>query len=685
MSLVVGVDVGGTFTDVYVHDVAKGHAVSCKVPSTPGNFVEGFMAGVHEALSKLEGDDVASVTRVLHGATIATNAILTESGARLGIVMTEGFRDTLYIGLGWRPHMYDLDMDPVEPLFLAPRRRAAEVRERVDARGNVLRELDEDQVRAVTRRLVEEEQVESLVVCYLHSYANPTHERRTREIIAEVYPGLSVTISSDVLPKPREYNRLVVSAFDAYVKPVMTRYVAELSDTLAKKGINGQLLVMQSNGGVAGIEAVTERPVRTILSGLAAGVIGAAHVGKRAGHQNCITLDMGGTSADVALIRGGTPIISNTGSFEDWPLHLPMVDVRTIGAGGSSIAFVDEAGGLRVGPKSAGAYPGPACYDRGGAEPTVTDASIVLGYLNPETFAGGLDLKPSKSYEAIEQFIARPLGLSVTEAALGIHVIVNANMAQTLRRVSIKRGYDPREFTFVPFGGAGAVQAGRLAEEIGLTTILIPPSPGVLSAMGLMLAPVQHDALANFGKSGRTTMVADIRRILGELDETCAARMRRDLDSAVPTSVQYFAEMRYIGQSHTLEIPIRQPLTEESVTLAIQEFHESHQTTFSYADREGETEFTGLRSVHSWSPDGYEYAGENLTTNDQVLEPRPRPVCFDSTEGYRDTPVYWRYHLPANFSITGPAIIEQPDTTTVVYPGHKARMDSFGNIICEVG
>ena len=601
--LTVGIDVGGTFTDVFVRDTDKTGWVVHKVPSTPPAFGDGFMRGLSEAVARANADP-KSIHRVVHGTTVATNCILTQSGARLGFLMTEGCRDVLYIGIGWRPKMYDLDMDPVEPLFLAPRRRSLEVTERMDFQGNVVTPLDEAQLREVARELVEQHKVEVFVVCYLHSYANPEHERRTKAILAELYPHIPVTISSDVLPRRREYRRLVVAGFDGYVKPVVTDYLNELVGELREANIEAPLHVMQSHGGVGGVDNVIERPVGTVLSGLAAGVIGAANVGDSAGFPNCISLDMGGTSTDVALIRHGQALVTSEGSFEDYPLNVPMIDVRTIGAGGSSIAYVDEGGALKVGPESAGADPGPACYGRGGTAPTVTDASLVLGYLNPETFAGGLEIDVEKSRHAIETQIASPLGMSLTEAALGIHAIVNSNMAQTLRLVSIKRGHDPRDFVLIPFGGAGPLQGGRLAENANITRILVPPTPGVLSAMGLMLAPIQHEGLASFEIPAAEVELGHLRDVIAPLDTKCVEKMRNDGVDIEATGVEYFAEMRYIGQSHQLEISMGNELNEDTVATAIERFHEAHQATYNHNDPEAPTEFVALRAAHRKEPDG---------------------------------------------------------------------------------
>jgi N-methylhydantoinase A len=681
--LTVGIDVGGTFTDVFVRDSSRAGWVVRKVPSTPPSFGDGFMRGLKEAVAAA-GASPSDIQRVVHGTTVATNCILTESGARLGFLMTEGCRDILYIGIGWRPKMYDLDMDPVEPLFLAPRRRTLEVTERMDFRGNVVKPLDENSLRSVARILVEEHKVEVFVVCYLHSYANTAHERRTREILNEMYPHIPVTLSSDVLPRRREYRRLVVAGFDGYVKPVVTNYLNELISELSAAGVNAPLHVMQSHGGVGGVENVIERPVGTVLSGLAAGVIGAANVGATAGYPNCISLDMGGTSTDVALIRGGHALVTSEGSFEDYPLNVPMIDVRTIGAGGSSIAYVDEGGALKVGPESAGANPGPACYGRGGTDPTVTDASLFLGYLNPETFSGGLDIDVEKSRKAIQTKIAEPLGMSLEEAALGIHAIVNSNMAQTLRLVSIKRGHDPRDFVLIPFGGAGPLQGGRLAENANISRILVPPTPGVLSAMGLMLAPIQHEALASFETRTDAVTREMLESLIAPLDESCSSKMQSDGVSLDEAAVEYLAEMRYVGQSHQLEVSLGNKINGDTVRNASDRFHELHQATYNHCDRQAETEFVALRAVHRRDPDEKTLLDSGVDLPKGQPTSTQRSACLTAEKGFEKIPVFKRTELPAGFELKGPAIVEQADTTTLIYPGHTATVDPFGNLIIVV-
>lgn len=681
--LTVGIDVGGTFTDVFVRDSRDGSFTVNKVPSTPPNFEQGFMQGLLQTV-QMAGGNPRDVSRVIHGTTVGTNCILTQTGARLGFLLTDGMRDILYIGVGWRPRMYEIDMDPVEPLFLAPRRRSLGVRERMGADGTPVIPLDESHLCETAQRLVEEHKVEVFVICFLHSYTNPSHERRAREVLQKLYPAIPVTLSSDVLPRKREYRRLVASGFDGYVKPIVTNYLHALEGALRDEGIAAPLHIMLSHGGIAGLENVTERPVRTVLSGLAAGVIGAAEAGNAAGFPDCISLDMGGTSTDVALIRGGRALVTNEGKFEDYPLNLTMVDVRTIGAGGSSKARVDSAGGLKVGPESAGANPGPVCYGRGGSVPTVTDASFVLGYLSPDNFAGGIKIDVDAAYKAIEEQIARPLGLTVLQAALGIHAIVNSNMAQTLRLVSIKRGHDPRDFTLIPCGGAGPIHGGRLAEAANIGRVLIAPAPGVLSALGLVLAPISHEAMTTFECDAQSTTADRLRAIVGPLDDECRQRMACDGVDPSVTSIKYFAEMRYAGQAHELEVAIGDHLDDEIITRAIAGFHDVHAQTYSHHDPDSPVEFVAVRAVHSLASEESSLSGVSRRVVGRIPTSRKRLICLDANTGFEQVDVWTRQELPPGFSFAGPAIVEQSDTTTLVYPGHEARVDELGNIVISV-
>ena len=676
----VGIDIGGTFTDIFVKDDSSNSWIVHKVPSTPPHFSDGFMFGLTETL-ELAKKSIEDISRIIHGTTLATNSIITQSGAKIGFLLTEGCSDILQIGYGWRPKMYDLDMDPVEPLFLAPRRRCLGVKERLDYQGKVITKLNTNDLKKKAEYLVKKEGCEVFVVCYLHSYANPIHEKKTKDILNSLYPNIPVTISSEVLPKRREYKRMVVSGFDGYVKPLVTEYLLNLESNFTTRSKDFVFHVMQSHGGVSGIKNICQKPVGTALSGLAAGVIGAANVGKEAGYPDCISLDMGGTSTDVALIKKGKALITSEGSFGDYPLTIPMIDVRTIGAGGSSIAYVDGGGALKVGPESAGANPGPACYSNGGKLPTVTDASFVLGYLNKDTFAGGLDIDIKKSKKCITDRICKPLKIDLIEAALGIHEIVNSNMAQTLRLVSVKQGHDPREFTLMPFGGAGPIHSGKLAEISSIKRMLIPPTPGVLSALGLMLAPIQHEAMNSYEVKERDVKSGEIKKIFKNLDDICLAKMKEDGVTAKEVKREYYAEMRYSGQAHEIEIPIPTSIDRNAVKYAVKLFHKTHLSNFSYNDLNAQTEFVTLRSVHKKQPNDKSLIKKSNTKQAHAPKKNFRKVCLSKKEGFKRIPVFSRGDLLPGFKLKGPAIIEQSDTTTLIQRGHNLEVDVFKNLI----
>jgi N-methylhydantoinase A/oxoprolinase/acetone carboxylase beta subunit len=678
----VGIDIGGTFSDVVAYDFDRQRLFSTKVPSTPPRLFEGFMRGLEKVLDAA-GAEPGQIDRLIHGTTIATNAVLERKGARIGILATDGFEDVLVIGRQRRSEMYDLFIDPETPIFLAPRRRIKGIPERIGPEGEVIRPLDVDAVRSAVREMVERHQVEAIAVCYLFSFRNDDHERRTLEIIHEEYPELPVSLSSVLDPKFREYERLCVTAFDAYVRPVIASYVAELQVRLQQLDRGISLEIMQSRGGITGAETVVEKTVATILSGPAAGVIGGRYVGERAGVSDLITIDIGGTSSDAALIRHGKPLIGSEGKIGSYPLRQPMIDVNTIGAGGGSIAWIDAGGGLRVGPQSAGSNPGPACYDWGGREPTVTDASAALGYLNPNYFAGGeLRLSLDLAQEAIERRIAGPLGLSLPVAAAGIHRIINARMADQLRLVSVRRGHDPRRFALVPLGGAGPLHAGRLAEELGIANVIIPPSPGVLSAFGLLVADIEHEHSLTFAQAADHVDLVAMRDAFERLDEVCREKMQRDRVPLDQVAIRHSCEMHYVGQSYELEVPLASlDLSDATITRLLDGFHRVHEEVYGHCNRSNQVEIVNLRSVHTHTLKRPELTHEPAAsaTLDDALTAR-RPVYFDEFRDYIDTPVYRRERLPLDQLINGPAIIEQADTTTIVYPRWQARADAIGNV-----
>jgi N-methylhydantoinase A len=672
----VGVDIGGTFTDV-VCRFADGTLKFVKLPTTRRDESQAVL----ESIALMARDwriAAAEIARFTHGTTVATNAVLERKGARIGVITTEGFRDVLEIGRQMRHQMYSIALAPETPAFLAPGALRKEVRERVAADGTVLVPLDEAAVRRAADELVAEG-VEAIAISFLFSFRHPAHERRAREIVEAAYPEMKIAVSHEVDPAFREYERTVVTAFDAYVKPVIDRYLARLERGLGESGIAAPLQVMQSRGGLMVSEVARQRPVRLFLSGPAAGVIGARIAGASAGAADLITVDIGGTSCDIALVSKGRALIRSEGVIDGYPVRVAMVDVNSIGSGGGSIAWIDRGGGLRVGPRSAGSEPGPACYGRGGEEPTVTDASIVLGYLNPDYFAGGsLELRPELARRAIAEKVATPLGLSVEAAALGIHRVLNAQMAEGIRLVSIRQGLDPRKFTLLPLGGGGAVHVTALARELAIGRIVVPRNPGVLSALGLLSAPVEHEVSAAFGRALDESSAAEVRAGLEPLDRACAALMAKERLNGVAVAIHYLADVCYIGQSYTLEIPLRLDAPDPLARL-YDDFLANHDRVYGHATR-APARIVNLRSVHQ--------AG-----GADRLDPAPfRPSNAEPRKGSRrilvaglaefvDAAVYERAAMPEGFAFEGPAIVEQADTTTLVEPGWRGTVDPAGNLV----
>jgi N-methylhydantoinase A len=675
----IGVDIGGTFTDVVVRRPGAPTRIM-KIPTTRRD----PSIAVIEALARIEGEwgiAPAAIGRFVHGTTVATNAVLERKGARIGLITTEGFRDVLEIGRQMRHQMYELALDPETPVFLAPGRFRREVRERVGAAGEVLKALDEDAVAAAADALVAEG-AQAIAVVFLFSFLNDAHERAARDIIAARHPDVFVSLSCEVDPAFREYERTVVTAFDAYVKPVVDRYLANLDAGLARAAVPAPLQIMQSRGGISGSATARLRPVRLFLSGPAAGVIGARAAGEAAGLRDLITVDVGGTSCDIALIEAGTPALRSEGLIDGYPVRVGMVDVNSIGAGGGSIAWLDAGGGLRVGPHSAGSEPGPACYGQGGREPTVTDASIVLGYLNPDHFAGGrLKLEPELAREAIARVVARPLGLTVDEAALGIHRILNAQMAEGIRLVSIRQGHDPRRFALVALGGGGALHACALAEELGVTRILVPRHPGVLSAAGLLAAPVEHEVSAALPRALDGLDLGEVRGALHALDARCGALMAQEKVAPGEVARQYFADICYVGQGYHLEVPF-EPDGPDPFGALTAAFYAAHDRTYGYAPA-APVRLVNLRSVHA-------AAGWDGLAQDEPWQPAAREalvrrarILLPERQEAVDAAVYDRFALKTGDTFDGPAIVEQDDTTTLLAPGWRARVDALGNLLLE--
>jgi N-methylhydantoinase A/oxoprolinase/acetone carboxylase beta subunit len=679
-SVDIGVDIGGTFTDI-VCRCAGEPMRTLKIPTTRGDPSLAVLNAITH-LSRDLGVAASDIARFLHGTTIATNAVLERKGAKIGLITSEGFRDILEIGYQLRQDLHRIMLEPVTPVFLAPGALRKEAREQVSAQGEIVVPLDEVSVQRAAAELVADG-VQAIAVCYLFSFLHSAHEQRTRELIEAAHPGILVSLSSEVDPTFREYERTVVTAFDAYMKPVVGRYLEHLEDGLRAAHVVAPLQIMQSRGGLSGTSVARRRPVRLFLSGPAAGVIGGAIVGRSSGHRDLITIDVGGTSSDIALVEGGEPVIRAQGGIAGFPVRVPMVDVNAIGAGGGSIAWIDGAGGLRVGPHSAGSDPGPACYGRGGEAATVTDASVVLGWLDPACFAGGtVALDPSLAREAIERSIATPLGLPVEDAALGIHRVVNAQMVEGIRLVSVRRGLDPRRFTLVALGGAGPIHATALAAELGIASVLIPRHPGVLSAAGLLAAPIEHEVAIAFPRSLAALEFTDVRGVLDELDRSCARLMAEEKIGGLRTTVRYSADVWYIGQSYYLEVPLDANASDPLGGL-YRDFLSLHDRIYGHATQQPAA-IVNLRAVHR--------AGGSDQLDEGIYRPLdagprkpPRPIRVAGVRAPVQAAIYQRAAMPIGLTLAGPAIVEQDDTTTLVEPGWRGTVLDNGNLLLTRG
>ncbi|NTF89796.1 hydantoinase/oxoprolinase family protein [Agrobacterium rhizogenes] len=676
-SQVAGIDVGGTFTDLVLFDTVSGKVRLAKAPTTLDN--QAF--GVLNALDAAEAD-VAALDLIVHGTTTTTNAVLERNLCRTGLITTRGFRDVLELGRRTRPNPYGMKGE-FRPII--PRDLRLEVPERMDAAGNVLIPLDEEALRIALKALVDTG-CQSLVIHFLHAYANPAHELRAGEIAAEIWPNDNITLGHALLSESREFERGVTAAVNASVQPLLARYIERLADQLASKGYRHDVLVMNGNGGMVSARHVAKEAAKTVMSGPASGVMAAAYTGRRAGIPNLITYDMGGTSTDVALIRNAEPAVSNEIEIEyAMPIHVPMVDVRTVGAGGGSIAKVTAAGLLQVGPESAGAMPGPICYGRGGTTPTISDANLLLGRLNPSklnSVPGGISIDGIR--ELFEEKLGRPLGLDATAAAAAVIRIANARMADAVRMVSVSLGEDPRDFALFSFGGAGPLHATAIARELGIPRVLTPSRPGITNALGCVVADLRHDFVNTVN---RPLDVADMdvvhalfekqsaegRRLIGK--EAVAIREIREI---------YSVDMQFIGQTHLLRVPLPSAMPTRAELQA--RFEEAYFNRFHVELPEiraslvnVNTSVIGRRTEIDLSM-LIDAAGRKSTLAE--AQTGTRSVWFD---GWRETPIYWRDHLPIKATISGPAIIEQMDTTIILEPGDVANQDDDGNIIISIG
>ncbi len=692
MAYRLGIDIGGTFTDATLIDETTGAIHIGKVSSTPHDPSVGFTRAVERILQQT-GVSPAEVRYLVHGTTVATNAIIEGKVARTALLTTEGFRDILEIGRQIRPSLYDLHFHKPRPL--APRQWCFGIPERLDARGQTLTPLEAGAVLDVATTL-RGAGVEAVAVCFLHAYRNPAHEQAALQILAEALPGVPVSLSSDVAPEIREYYRASTTVVNASLRPVITQYLQRIEARLREAGLTAQLLVMQSSGGVYPFGAAGEKPVFMVESGPAAGVIGAAYLGQVLGYGDLLSFDMGGTTAKAGLIRGGQPHItkeyevgvqagSGTGSGRGsgYPIRTPVIDLVEIGAGGGSIAWVDAGGALRVGPQSAGADPGPVCYGLGGAAPTVTDANLVLGRLNPAFFLGGeITLDVERSRHAILAQCARPLGLDVVQAAHSIVEIANAAMVNALRLVSVQRGYDPRDFVLVAFGGAGPVHANRLQAEMEIPCLVVPLSPGIASALGLLVTDLTHDyAVTMIQRSDQL----DLTAVEAAFDRMAAVGRGQLRQEGVPETAMAFvrhAELRYVGQSFELPVPLPAgQLDSDAVQAAVDAFHAAHEQAYGHSKLTAPVELVTLRLTAVGGIERPRLRRAPGAASAETARKTSRPVYFAESGGYVDCPTYDRYGLGAGACVTGPAIIEEFDSTFTLHPGYQAQADEWGNLL----
>jgi N-methylhydantoinase A len=685
----IGVDVGGTFTDIVFCDLGANQVAIHKVSTTPDDPSRGILQGIAE-ICRDNGIAPADIDYLLHGTTTATNAVLEHKGARAGMLTNEGFRDIIHIARHQRVEHYSIMQElPWQNRPLVKRRHRKVVKGRLSPpHGEELEPLDESGVIAAAR-LLKEEGVEAVAVCFLFSYLNPAHEQRAKEILERELPGVFITTSSSVSPQFREFERFTTACLCAFIGPKMRTYVSRLEDALRDAGLRSELRVMASNGGVATPAMVSEKPVMTLLSGLAAGVLGGAWIGDLSGRRKLVTFDIGGTSADIGIVVEGrfAETDPRSTSIAGFPLLLPMIDIHTIGAGGGSIAFIDQGGAFRVGPRSAGAVPGPAAYGRGGKEPTVTDANVVLGRLDKNDFLGGsMKLDEDAAHRVIEE-LANSLGMSKLEAAEGVLTVINSNMANAIRSRTVQKGIDPREFALVAFGGAGPLHGVEVAAMLGFREVIVPPYPGITSAMGLLTTDLKYDTIrTQFQVSGNV----DLDRLnadIAAMEDQLRRQFVADHLEAASMSFVRDGDLRYVGQGYELKIPFPVGVIGKRELEEIwKRFHEAHEREYGHAFPANPIEIVNVRVIGVGqmpkitklaAPEGATLEKARVRTGQCVFR-------IDGELQTFETSFYRRHLLPVGVTFKGPAIVLQKDSTTVVPPGCSAINDPAGNLILTI-
>ena len=688
----IGCDIGGTFTDGVIMREDTGEFWITKTPSVSADPSRGFANCIDQLMQA--GDAAPGrIAHTFHGTTVATNAIIERKTANTGLITNAGFTDVLEIGRQQRAKLYDLQQDKSAPLV--PGRWRLGVESRIDARGAETIALDKQQVRAAAQRL-QGEGVVSVAVCYLNSYRNPAHEQETADILRTEFPDLYVSTSAEISPLFREFGRISTTVVNAAVVPIVDRYVSGIEQGLADRGFTSALHIMQSNGGLIRSDRAKHQPVHIIESGPAAGVIAAAFLGRLAGFENVLAFDMGGTTAKVGLVKNGEPQVmpdyevgatARAGQYEtgsEYPVTLPVIDLVEVGAGGGSIAWVDGGGALKVGPHSAGAQPGPACFGLGGDDPTVTDANVALGRINPGHLLGSrMRIDAALAVAVMEKKVCDPLGLKRHEAALGIVEIANSNMLRALRLVSAVRGYDPREYAIVAFGGAGPLHAGRLAEDLDIPIVVVPLSPGVTCALGLLVTDIRHDYMQTYLTPTIGGNIADLATLATEMLERARADLRADGFSDEHSVFSVAADLRYRGQAYELTVPAPGARIDEAWARDMTaRFHDRHQLTYGHSSPSLPVEIVSLRVTSNGlvsKPRIHEIAAAAGPASAAITG--RRPVFFDKYAPIADCPIYDRYALCAGHRFGGPAIVEEMDSTVVVYPEWDVEVDRYGNLV----
>jgi len=673
----IGIDVGGTFTDFTLFAEQQDEIFFFKVPSTPHDPSEAIENGLRQMLENL-GFSAADVTYLGHGTTVATNIVIERRGAKTGLITTKGFRDVLELGRQARPSIYDYRIE--KPPVLVPRDRRVEVVERVGPAGEILTELDEASLTAAVADLAAQG-VESVAICFLHSYRVPDHEARAKAAVTAVMPDAFVTLSSEILPEFREFERMSTTVVNAFIGPKMGAYLEKFRNRMRDAGVPVEPYTIHSNGGLMSVDSVRANPVRTCVSGPAAGVVGAAEVGRVAGLPNLITFDVGGTSTDVSLIYGSEPAFTSARNVAGYPVKTPMLDIHVIGAGGGSIAMIDDAGSMKVGPQSAGAVPGPVAYRRGGTLPTITDANLCLGRLDPGILLGGrMEIDMEGAQRVIREKIATPLGISIEEAAHGIIQIANANMSRAIRSVSIEKGYDMETFALCAFGGAGPLHAAEVAQECGLPNILIPREPGTLCARGMLLSDLSTDYVRSHFSDCTQESWQKIQSLFDDMEAEGNTWLDHENIPSDRRRFKRILDARYRGQNYEVRVDCN-GLGPDDLEALVERFHGAHTQEYGYDIRHRAVQFVSARlqviGEVTKAPQSKIGGGSSLET----AKTGSRKVYIDKRHGWMEATVFDRGQLPVGTDFAGPSIVNEMSATTLILPGQTGSIDPWGNLI----